>query len=451
MGPATRVSEEVRAQLRLALPVIVVQVGLVGLGVVDNAFVGRVSAAELAAIATAHSITFVWLGLAMGTLSVLDPLVSQAFGAGDASAIARAQQRGLVLAALLTVFTILACLPIEPVLAWLRQPPDVAPLTARVVRIHLAGFGPFLAFAALRQGLQATQCLRPVVIVVVLANLTNAALDWILITGQLGFEPHGAVGCAWATVLVRWTMALALLGAAWPRLAPRLLPWQRAAFDRAALVRMLRIGLPSGLSFALEIGAFAAVLVSMGQLGETQLAGHQVAMSIASTSFMIPLGISMAASVRVGQAVGAGKPEAARRAAAVAVAGGVGTMALSAVLFLAWPAAVAGLVTDLPDVLAVAIVLIPIAGLFQVVDGLQAVAMGCLRGTADTRVPFLIHLAGFWGVAIPVGRWLGFTRGLGAAGLWWGLAAGLAAVAVVQVWRLVVRLRGRLERVSIEG
>jgi MATE family multidrug resistance protein len=451
MGPLGHVIEEARAQLRLALPVVVVQVGLVGLGVVDNAFMGRVSAGGLAAIATAHSLTFVWLGLAMGTLSVLDPLVSQAWGAGDAPAIARAQQRGLVLAALLAAVTILVCLPAESVLALLHQPAEVVPLTARVVRIHLVGFAPFLVFVALRQGLQATHCLRPIVVVVVLANAVNALLDWILITGRLGFAPGGAIGCAWATALVRWGMALGLVAAAWPRLAPRLVPWQRAAFDRRALARMLRLGLPIGLSFALEIGAFAAVLFSMGQLGEIELAGHQVAMSIASTSFMIPLGISMAASVRVGNEIGAERPQGARRAAAVAIVAGGGAMILSAIVFLLWPAGVGGLVTDLPEVLAVAVVLIPIAGLFQIADGLQAVAMGCLRGTADTRVPFLIHLVGFWGVAIPVGRWLGFSRGLGAAGLWWGLAAGLTAVAFVQLWRLLVRLRGPLERVSVDG
>jgi MATE family multidrug resistance protein len=188
----------------------------------------------------------------------------------------------------------------------------------------------------------------------------------------------------------------------------------------------------------------------MGQLGARELAAHQVVMALASASFMLPLGISMAAAVRVGHAIGAADAPGTRRAAEVALGLGAGTMALCGLAFLLVPRPLARLFTDLPDVLALAVTLVPIAGLFQVFDGLQGVALGCLRGMADTRVPMLVHLLGFWGVAVPTSAYLGLARGWGARGLWWGLAAGLFLVAVVQVWRVAARLRAGVRRLVAE-
>jgi MATE family multidrug resistance protein len=173
-------------------------------------------------------------------------------------------------------------------------------------------------------------------------------------------------------------------------------------------------------------------------------------MSLASASFMVPLSISMAAAVRVGNAIGREDPEAVRRASKAALALGALAMSASGALFLLAPAALARVFTDLPEVLALAVTLVPIAGLFQVFDGLQSVALGCLRGMADTRVPMVIHVLGFWGVAVPLSAWLGFTRGLGARGLWWGLAGGLLLVALVQVARVRERLRAGVKRLRVE-
>ncbi len=441
--------DEVRAQLRLALPVIVVQVGLVAMGVVDAAFMGRVSAAEFAAVSLGHSYTFVFLGFGMGTLAALDPIVSQAWGARELDAISRALQRAVLLALGLAALVSACILPAERFFEWMGEPPAVVPLATRFARISIAGIPAFLVFVALRQALQAMHCLRPLVFAILLANALNAFLDWVLIGGRLGAPALGSAGCAWATVIARWTMVLLLPLAARERLVPHLWPLAGRLIDLRALGRMLRIGIPIGLSFALEIGAFATVLFLMGSLGEVELAGHQVALSLASTSFMVPLAISMAASVRVGNEIGRGDPGAVRRACEVALVGGAGTMLASAALFLILPGPLARLFTRLPDVLAMAVTLIPIAGLFQVFDGLQGVALGCLRGMADTRVPFLIHLAGFWGLAVPLSSHLAFERGLGARGLWWGLVFGLLAVALVQLWRLRSMVARKIERVVI--
>jgi len=443
--------EEWRAQIALALPVIVVQIGLVSMGLVDAAFMGRVSAAEFAAVSLGHNYTFTFLGLAMGTLTVLDPLVAQAWGAGEPESVARALQRGVVLALGLSAVAALLCLPAERVLAWLGQPASVVPSAGTFARISILGFPGFLLFVAQRQTLQATHRVRPLVLVIVLANGLNALLDWLLIRGHFGLPALGSAGCAWATVCARWAMALSLPFLARDRLSAWLWPPRPEVLERAALGRMLRLGLPIGLSFGLEIGAFACILFLMGRLGEVSLAGHQVAFSLVSTSFMVPLAISMSAAVRVGNEIGRGNPAGVRRAAGVALMAGSGAMLVSAALFLLVPLPLARFFTDIEPVLAVAVVLIPIAGLFQVFDGVQGVAMGCLRGMADTRVPFLIHLFGFWGVAIPASHHLAFTRGFGARGLWWGLALGLAAVALVQLARVRTMLVRGVRRFEVEA
>jgi MATE family multidrug resistance protein len=441
---------ELGSQLRLAVPVAVVQLGLYAMGAVDAAFMGRVSAAGLGAVALGHALTFSVLGLCMGILGALDPIVAQARGAGEEEAIARALQRGVVLALALALLCAPAFWWIEPLLARLGQPEEVRPLAGAYARISIAGAPGFLLFVAQRSVLQATGTLRPLVLAILLANGLNALLDWIWIGGHLGSEAHGAVGCAWATVVARWSLALLLPLLAGGHVSARLWPPRRGAWNARAFARTLRIGLPVGLSFGLEIGAFAAVLVLMGNLGTPELAAHQVVMSLASASFMLPFALSMAAAVRAGLAVGRGDRAGLAAACGVALLSGAALMGVSGALFVLAPAPLARLFTDLPAVAAVAVTLIPIAGLFQVFDGLQGVAMGCLRGMADTRVPFAVHLVGFWGVAIPASALLGLRAGLGARGLWWGLALGLALVALVQVLRVRQQVRRGVQRVVID-
>jgi multidrug resistance protein, MATE family len=294
----------------------------------------------------------------------------------------------------------------------------------------------------LRQTLQALHRLRAVVLVIVLANVANAILDWGFVHGRLGLPALGAVGTSIATTACRWLMAVLLLRMAWPLVGVHLRPFGREAFDRAALAGMLRLGLPIGLMIVLEIAAFGLVTLAMGHLGATQVAGHHVALNLAALAFMVPLGISAAAAVRVGHAIGRGDPSASRRAAAVALCGGGGAMCVSAALFALMPGALARIYTEDAGVLAAAVLLLPIAAVFQVFDGLQIVANGVLRGSGDTRTPMVVYLLGYWVLGLPVATWLAFRRGWGPAGLWWGLVAALAIVAVV----LLARVRARLAR-----
>lgn len=450
-GPGSSGRRELAAQARLAAPVVAVQIGLFAMGAVDQAFLGRVSTGDFAAVSLGNAWSFAFIVFGMGLLTVLDPLISQAFGAGDEVAIRRGIQRGLLLALVVSVPVSLGILPARPVLAWLGQPPEIVPLAAAYARITIVSVPAFLLFVALRQSLQAMALLRPLLVVILLANLLNALLDWAWILGHLGFPALGARGAAWATVVARWFLTVALLVLTWRRLAPYLRARDPRLFVLAPLLRMARVGLPVGMQFVLEIGAFSAVLLLMGGFGQTELAGHQVALTLASASFMVPLGISMAASVRVGHAVGRGDAAGARLASRVALLGGAGVMCLFGALFLLLPLPLASLVTDLPEVLAVAVLLIPLAGLFQVFDGTQVVASGVLRGVADTRVAMVLHFVGFWLVGIPVGFVLARPLGLGPTGLWWGLVAGLAATAVALTWRVRLRLSRDLARLHVEG
>ncbi len=442
--------EELRVQVRLAAPVALVQVGLMAMSVVDSMFMGRVSAVQFAATTIGHAWAFLWLALGFGTLNALDPVASQAYGARDHDALARALQRGLFLALVLTLPLAVPVLFAERVFVLLGQPEAVVPVAAGYARVTILGFPFFLAFVAQRTVLQAMHRLRPLVLVIVATNLLNAALDWVLIFGHLGAPALGAVGSAWGTACARACMAAGLALVAWPLLGPYLWPWRADSLRLRPILRLVRIGLPVGLQFVTEIGAFGLVAFLMGRLGAEQVAGHHVALTLASLSFMVPIGIAMAASVRVGNEIGAGRAEGARLAARVALALGAGVMVVSALLFLTLPGPLVRLFTDQPEVLPVAVALLPLAALFQVFDGTQAVAGGVLRGAADTRAPFLAHLGAFWACGVPLGWWLAFGRGLGPRGLWWGLVAGLALVSFVLLARVRSRLRRALERVRIE-
>jgi MATE family multidrug resistance protein len=261
----------------------------------------------------------------------------------------------------------------------------------------------------------------------------------------------GAVGSSWATTLSRGALALGLVLFGWRSLRPYLVPWDRLSFDPGALRRMFTLGAPIGVQMQLEFGIFGVVGLLMGSIGVTAIAGHQVALSLASFTFMVPLGVSGAAAVLVGNAVGRNDPGEARRAALAGLVIGMVFMATSTTAMVAAPQLISRIYSNQETVIAVAASLIPLAGVFQVFDGLQVVSIGILRGLADTRGPMIINVVGFWLVGLPVSAWLGMKTPLGPRGLWWGLVAGLAVVAVILLVRVRSRLRGPMARVRIDA
>jgi MATE family multidrug resistance protein len=439
-----------REVMRLAMPVIAVQLGWMAMGVVDTVMTGHLSSRALAAVAVGNLYFFTASIFGWGALMALDPLIAQAVGARDHPAIARGLQRGLVLAAALTAPIVLALAAAHPVLGALRQPPEIVPVAAGYALSCIPGVLPLLAFVVLRQTLQAMARMTPVVVTIVVANLANVVLNWVFIYGKLGVPAMGAVGAGWASSVCRWLMAALLLAVAWRDLRAHLRPWRAESLALAPLGRMLALGLPIGAQWQLEYGAFAAIGLLMGWLGPDALAGHQIALNLASVTFMVPLGFAAAAATLVGQAVGRGDDRQARRAAVVSLVLGVGFMAASAVAMRAAPGWLARLYSDQAEAVAVAAMLIPIAGVFQVFDGTQAVTAGVLRGIGDTRAPLVVNVLGFWLIGMPVSLWLGFRTELGARGLWWGLVAGLAAVALFLLARTRTRLARPLARVLVD-
>jgi MATE family, multidrug efflux pump len=439
-----------RALTRLALPVVSVQLGMMLMGVVDTMMVGHLSANALAAVALGNLYFWTISVVGMGTLFALDPIVAQAVGAHDEPAIARGLQRGLLLAVFVTVPTAAVLLSVRPVLQWIGQPADLVPGATVFTQLIVPGLLPFYLFVVFRQTLQALGRIAPIVWVTLGANLLNAGLDWVLIYGRLGAPALGIAGTALATSISRWAMALALLWVAWRDLGPRLRPWRTESMDRAALGRMVRLGFPIGAQMFFEYGVFGVVGAIMGRIGTLAMAGHQIALNLAAIVFMVPQGVGAAAAVLVGRAVGAEDQSGVKRAALAGIFVGAGFMCFTALLFLLFPATLAGLYTLDPGVIAMAASLIVLGGWFAVFDGLQAVAIGVLRGIGDTRVPVILSLLGYWVIGLPVSLLLAFGAGHGPEGLWWGLVLGLAVTAAVLLGRVRARLGHVIHRVIID-
>lgn len=438
------------ALLRLAGPLVLIQVGTMLMGVVDTVMVGRVSPAALASVALGNMYFFAISIFGMGVLFALDPIIAQALGARDELAVRRGLQRGLVLSLGLTLPITLALLTARPVLELVNQPPEVIPDAAGYVYRNALSVWPFYVFVVLRQTLQAHRRVLPIGLTIVVANVVNVVLNYAWIYGNFGFPALGVIGSAWATTTSRWLMAAVLLALGWRTLRPYVTHVAPNLLDLTPLWRMLKLGLPIGTQMMLEGGAFNVMALLMGWLGVAQVAAHQIALNLASLTFMVPLGVSSAAAVLVGHAVGRGDAEGVRRSTVASLAVGAGFMVCTAALFIFAPEPLAGLYTSDAGVLALAVLLLPLAGVFQVFDGVQVVSIGLLRGLGDTRMPMIVNVIGFWCIGMPVSLWLGFGLDYGAVGLWWGLVVGLIIVAVFLIVRVRQREQHGLERVIID-
>jgi multidrug resistance protein, MATE family len=423
-------AEELSALLRLAVPLALANFGQTLIGAVDTAVVGRLGELELGATGLGNSVFFTAAVLGLGLMLGLDPLVAQALGAGERGRARRALWQGVWLAVAigvpLTLVTIVAGSMLERF--------GIGAPSAEQTRLYLAARAPslipFLLFVAARSYLQAAGITRPMVVAVVLANLVNLPLSWILVFGSapLGLPALGVAGAAWASSACT-VIQLAVLAA-----AVRAIPLENAAAERRPdpelLKKSLAVGTPIGLCLLAEFGIFSLVNVLMGSLGTRALAAHQVAITIASATFMVPVGIGAAAAVRVGRAVGKADAAGARLAGFLSIGVGAAFMLLAAAAFLLAPRLLAGVVTTEVAVIEAVVPLLMVAAVFQLSDGVQAVAAGALRGAGDTRFALLATLAGHYLVGLPIGVLLAFWLELGAVGLWWGLVAGLTAVAL---------------------
>ena len=442
-------SSELAAVWRLGWPLAVANFGQVLVGAVDLAVVGRLGATELGAAGLGHTVYFCASILGMGVMLGFDPLLSQAYGADEHGVVRQLLKRALWLAAGISVPLMGAVV----VAGWALERLGVDPVTAAATRDYLGprllGVVPFLLFVGLRSALQACGQARPMLVGVVAANLVNLPLSIVLVFGGQVIAPAlavvppmGVAGAAWAST-ASLGVQLAVLVLAWRRFE---LPIEATERRRGLTVRAVRIGVPVALTLLGEFGAFVVVNVLIGRIGPVPLAAHQVAMTLASATYVVPLGIGAAASVRVGHAIGRQEPAGARAAARASLLLGVGFMAITALTFYLAPGTLSLLITDDAAVIATASTLVAIAAVFQLSDGVQAVLSGALRGAGDTRWPLAANLVGHYALGLPLGAVLAFELGLGSAGLWWGLSAGLTAVAAVLAGRWRVLSTGAMSR-----
>lgn len=441
---------DMREMARMAAPIVLINVGIQLMGVTDALMVGRLGGAAIAAVALGNFYFWNASVFGVGLLFALDPVISQAVGAKDHDGVARGLQRGVILSLIVGIFVSLLLLPGEFILGALKQPADVIPSTAEYARRRVFGVLPFFLFTVFRQTLQAMGPVRPILWAALIANCVNIFGNWLLIFGNLGAPQLGVIGSGYATAVAMWVMMFAVMYLGWPHLRPALRPWRSDALVWAPIQRLLLIGIPIGTQWFFESFAFGLTALFMGWMGTTSLAGHEIALNMASLTYMVPLGFSGAAAAIVGRAVGRGDIAAAKRDAMTAIACSVGVMCISAMGFVFAPEWLARRYTDEEATLRVAVSLIPLAGAFQLFDGAQAVTSGALRGTGDTRIPAILHLVAFWGVGVPFGAYLGFYTSYREQGFWWGLVAGLGAAATLQFWRLIVRFRGPITRLKTD-
>jgi MATE family multidrug resistance protein len=428
---------ELRAMVALAVPVVLSELGWMAQGVVDTIMVGKLGPAAIGAVALGNAVCYTPSLFGIGLLLGLDTLVAQAYGRKDYDGCHRWLAQGLYLAAIVT--------PVVMVSVWLASfgyarfgiSPEVAGPAASYLRVLNWGTLPLLIYGGTRRYLQGVGQVRVVTVTFVGANLLNWLGNWVLIYGKLGMPAMGVDGSALSTVIARLFMALALVGFAWryerKRGHPLFKHWAGPSLEK--LRQLVRLGAPAAGQIVLEVGAWNGATLAAGWLTPVALATHQIALNYAALTYMVPLGVSAAAAVSVGHAVGAGDAAKARRAGWLALALGTGFMLMAAVLFLVAPGPLIALFTTDAQVMAVGPGLLGLAAVFQIFDGIQIVSTGSLRGLGETRSPMVANLVGYWAFGLPLGLTLCFVFKWGIYGLWIGLTVALIVIASSLLWR----------------
>jgi MATE family multidrug resistance protein len=436
---------EFRQLIRLAGPLALAQAGTQIMSVVDLAVLGRVGPRELGAAGLGTALFFFAAVIGMGLVMGIDPMISQALGARDELRARHVLWQGIWIALGITAILTIPLLLSPIVLPLFKIQHDVQRMTTVFILVRTAGLAPLLLFLVARAYLQAHHITRPLVVAMLVGNVFNFLSDLLLVFGGASLPwwlaplraipPLGVVGAAISTDLGSF-LQLAIVARAVRSI--RLPPHDAGALQRPnrwEIARGVHVGLPVGLQMGAEVGIFALVGLLAGRLGALELAAHQLVLSLASLTYTIAVGVSIAASVRVGLAVGARDRRATRIAGFVAIAAGVCWMSVSATIFALAPRQVARIVSNQPDIIAAAVPLLLVAAFFQIADGVQAVAAGALRGAGDTRFSLVANIVGYWVIAFPIGLYLGFARSMGVVGLWWGLCAGLVSVAILLFFR----------------
>ncbi len=415
----------------LAVPVVLSELGWMAEGIVDTIMVGKLGPAAIGAVALGNAVCNTPSLFGIGLLLGLDTLVAQAFGRKDHDGCHRWLAQGVYLACLIAPPLMLLIYLGSFGFSQFGINPQVAGPASSYLRILNWGTLPLLLYGGTRRYLQGVGDVRVITVTYVGANLLNWFGNWVLIYGKLGLPALGVNGSAISTVVSRVFMAAALLGFAWryerKRGHPLFRRWPGPSV--AKLRELVRLGAPAAGQILLEVGAWNLATLAAGWLTPVELATHQIVLNYASVTYMVPLGVSAAAAVSVGHAVGAGDGARARRAGWLALGLGTSFMLLAALIFLVAPGPLIALYTSDPRVMAVGPGLLGVVAAFQIFDGIQTVSTGSLRGLGETRVPMLANLVGYWVLGLPLGLFLCFVLRWGIYGLWIGLTLALIVIA----------------------
>lgn len=438
--PRARVGAQVRALWALGLPLVGSHIAQALIGVTDTVMMGWYDVTGLAALSVATPVFFIIFIFGSGFAWAVAPMVASAIGEGDERQVRRVTRMGLWLSLGFGIVLTPIFFFFEPIMLAIGQEPEVARQAGAYMPLVGMGLIPALLTQVLKSYLSALELTKAILFAVIGAAVMNALVNYILIFGNFGAPELGIVGAGIASFISHLVSFLFLIVYALRKKPEHALLQNVHRADPEALSSVFRLGVPIGLTLLAETGLFAASSVMMGWLGTIPLAAHGIALQITSISFMVPLGLSQAVTVRIGKAWGQKDPVALRDAASAGMVLAAATALLIIATFLLIPAFLVGLFVDptdaaRPEILSVGVTLLMLAALFQLVDIGQVMALGMLRGVQDTRIPMIMAVVSYWGIGMPVAYLLGFVFGLEGAGIWLGLTVGLAFACVGMQYR----------------
>lgn len=429
--------KEYKATFLLAYPVVLSQLGHIMVGVVDTAMVGQIGTVEQAAVALANSLYTLVLVFGLGVSYGVTPLVAAADGRKDTSENAALLKHGVIINTLLGILLFLILYMASPVLNFFDQKPEVVKEAIPFLNVMMLGMIPLCIFSGFKQFAEGLSYTQVAMWISLGANLLNILLNYLLIFGHWGFPEMGLMGSCWATFISRVVMAITMFlyvfynkhfKAYW-------VGFNLKNISGDLCKKILGIGVPSGLQWVFEVGAFAFAVIMIGWISEKAQAAHQVALSLAATTYMMASGLSAAASVRVGNQFGLQSREGVRKAGFSAFFMVIAFMAIMASCFVLFRNQLPVIFNKETEVISIASSLLVIAAFFQLSDGIQVVGLGALRGIKDVKVPTYITLVAYWLIGLPMSYVFGFKMQLGVEGVWYGLSLGLTIAAILLLWR----------------
>lgn len=429
--------------MKIGTPVIITQLLQISMNFVDTIMAGRLSPEDLAAIAVGTSVLMPVVVLCMGSLMAVTPIVAQNVGGRNLNVIGKNARQVLWLSQILALPAFFILRNLDFIFELLQVTDEIVPIASGYLQAISWGIFPVFAYAALRHFNEGLSVTRPAMYIAIIGTLVNIPANYVLMFGKLGFPELGAIGTGYASSFVYTIMFVAML---WFTVSHQ--PYKRFDIfgkfrwpEKKYLKELVQIGTPIGISSSMEVSMFATVSLLISTLSTIQIAAHQIAINFASICFMIPLGLSIAISARVGNSIGRKKPQEARFRGYIGV--GISTlfMICTATILFLFPRAITSIYTGDPEVTSIAVQLLYMAAIFQISDGLQVSGYGALRGLKDTKVPMVVNLIAYWMIGIPTAYLLGFTYKYGAPGFWIGLIAGLTAAGILHNARFFIKTR----------